>query len=111
MPPFRVRIAKPPALTTNGVVQFVKSPGHDSATFIGYEVRVRVAGSSTTVIAKLNIGRPVANNQGVIAVNLASFFAAITPGQYEMSIAATDATGTSDDLSVSESRAFVLPLS
>jgi hypothetical protein len=110
VPPFRVRIARPPALITAGVVQFVKSPGHEAANFIGYEVRARAAGASTVIVAKHNIGRPVPNNQGVIAVDLSAFLSALPAGQYELSIAATDSTGTNDDLGVSESRAFVVPL-
>lgn len=110
MPPFRVRIARPPALTGAGVLQFVKSPGHDALNFIGYEVRVRVAGPSTTIVARHNIGRPVANNQGVIVVDMGWFLSTLAPGQYELSIAATDSTGTSDDLGVNESEAFVVPL-
>lgn len=75
-----------------GDVRFTVSPQH--ATVTRYEARVRAFGSDT-IVARRDLGKPTPTN-GVAVVNLAALLGNLPTGTYTVSIAATDAGGTTD---------------
>lgn len=86
-----------------GLVAFNASPDH--ATVLTYEARLRNSGSGT-VLDTEPLGKPTPDGNGVIVVDLSGFFA-YRAGDFTVSIAATDAGGTTDS---EVSAAFSLPL-
>ena len=87
-----------------GDVTFQISPDHFT-TVTSYEARIRAEGSST-VIATQNLGKPTPSG-GSITVNLATILNAQAAGNYTVSIATTNASGTTDS---AISNAFTVPL-
>lgn len=69
------------------------------------EARVRAQGSGTVVAAKL-IGKPPAFN-GVATCNVTALLQSLAPGDYTVSVALTNAGGTTDS---AVSNAFTVPL-
>ena len=79
-------------------------PG-DHATILSYEARIRAQGSSTVVATK-SLGKPTPQGSTII-VNLRALLDSMTAGNYTVSIAATNQSGTTDS---SETSAFIVPL-
>lgn len=97
-------ILAPAVVPSGGDVTFTASADHSSVT--GYEARIYTYPNGSLVTTH-SLGKPTPSG-GVITVNLASVFAVLSAGNYDVTIAATSAGGTSESL---YSNAFALPLS
>jgi len=63
----------------------------DHATVTSYRVEVFAAGaniSTATPIATTNVGKPAPNSSNDITVSIPSFFSALAPGSYQLTVAA-----------------------
>jgi hypothetical protein len=70
--------------------------GSDHHTMISYEVRVRAFGSGT-VVASLNVGKPIPHSTtGLCFADINSILTGLSSGFYTTSVAATNASGTTD---------------
>lgn len=88
-----------------GYIQFIPSSDHLVVT--SYEVRIRVDGSSTVVLA-VNVGKPTPHpttNRCYVAI--VTPLLGLPPGNYTASVAAIAPGGTTDS---GNSSAFSLPL-
>jgi hypothetical protein len=82
-------------------------PPADHGTITSYEGRVREDGSET-VVATQNLGHPIPHStQGNCRGSMVTAFSGLAAGDYTLSIAATNAFGTTDS---DVSSAFSLPL-
>lgn len=100
----RVRMGRPTQGYGLGDVSFTVPSDH--ATITSYEARVRAQGSSTVIRTK-DLGKPTPNASGVVTFNLRAILDALSAGNYTVSIAATNQSGTTDS---SETSAFLVPL-
>jgi len=71
-----------------------------------YAARIRLFGNST-VLGTKNLGVPTPDSYGTCVASLIDLYNTMSPGDYTISIATTDANGTTDSV---ESNAFTLPL-
>lgn len=88
-----------------GDVTFQTPADYSSVTEI--EARVRLEGSSTVVATK-RIGRPPGPNSGFATFSLAAILNSLSPGNYRVSVAMINASGTTD--SPESDIAYVVPL-
>ncbi len=102
--PISVTLPAPPVVQ-EGIVTFAASADH--ASVVSYEARLYWTIDAFNVFADTNLGKP-APVDGVITVDLRSFFASQPLGTYLLAIAALSAGGTSTS---GYSNAFSLPLS
>jgi hypothetical protein len=88
---------------SGGDVTFDASADHSAVT--SYEARIYTYPAGT-LVTSVNLGKPTPSG-GLITVNLANAFSALTAGNYDVTIAAIGAGGTSESV---YSNAFALPL-
>ena len=88
-----------------GDVSFTPSSDH-ATNVLSYEARVRAEGSST-ILATKALGKPSITSSGKIFVNMRAILSAQAPGNYTVSVAATNNDGTTDS---GISNLFTVPL-
>jgi len=69
----------------------------DNATVTSYRIDVFAAGanpSTATPVSSMNAGKPTADASNNITVSAPSFFSALAPGNYQLTISAINANGT-----------------
>lgn len=83
------------------------TPSVDAVLY--YEARVYAEGTSSPVLTSRYLGKPEADIvTNKIKVNLKTMLNALTPGNYEVTVAAIGSGGTSES---SDSNVFIVPLS
>jgi predicted phage tail protein len=67
----------------------------DHATVTSYKVEVFAAGVNTTTgtaLSSIDVGKPTPNSNNDITVSIPSFFSALAPGTYQLTVAAVSGT-------------------
>lgn len=87
-----------------GLLTFTVSPDH--ATVTNYTLRLR-AQTSTAVLTSLGVGKPTPNASSICTLDLQGWLSTLSSGNYSVSVAASDAGGTTDS---TLSNAFTISL-
>jgi len=74
------------------------TPSVDHATVSSYAARLYADGTSTPVLASVNIGKPTPNGSNVIRVDLLSFLNSQTPGNYLVKVVALSSGGSTESV-------------
>ena len=79
----------------------------DNASVTSYEIDIFAAGAdpnSATPVATLNAGKPTPDPTNTITVSAPSFFSALAPGTYQLTVSAIDAGGVGRSAAISFTR-------
>lgn len=79
----------------------------DHANTDSYEARLYAAGSSTTVLDTLDLGKPTPDAFGKITVDISEWLEEQAAGDYEVKVAAINDDGEAEG---TDSNAFSVPL-